>query len=751
MSSSSVSYDADPTIFKVTNIVRETAGYPSLAVCGNRVYVAYQSVHSDRDQIIVAALNDSDESRHVLSSGQRNANQPTLFVEHGVLGAAWCELDAYRADLYVAKQRNGAWDEPRLIASAEGIESLCAVLDQDGCAMLLWAEQHATESDIWCVRPESGERAVPVTRGGVSYRPSACATRDGRLWIGFDCYTDESYRAAVTCRIGDAFAEPTVLAQPDSGWATSAALLPHGHHAVQVFWYAIGRGAKLRFWTTTVATQDSALQAQAPTPWADGRNWYAGLKTRPSIGAGQDLLVYNWGRQIHVRQVQHGQMGQPMMVSRPNTDDFNRRADAVQGPDGLLYVAFQRAPGNGHHERHSEIVVRVLDAASCRALEDPNCESTEDPFVQPPERQRGVIELSRDDRLQFRAKNPSYGAFHLMWGDIHGQNTLSDALGEMDQYYHAARSQAALDFVALTNHDVFPDELTPAEWDISRRYARVFNRPGELVTLQALEWTSNEYMEDFGHKNLYFPGEDPPLYLSSRDRSRTPTELFELLRQQRALCFPHHTAADWGIVSAATDWRYHDEEVQRNVEIFSRHAPFEYHGNLSPYTRNVAQFTGKSARDALAMGYTMGFTGGSDTHQMEHGLEGGLVAAYTTGCTRDAVFDALAARRIYATSGARILLSFALDDAIMGQRIVVKPDAALCFQVRAKGTDVITQVELIHDGQTVWSVQPNALDVDYAIPLRAPGRRSMSYAYVKVTQKDSHMAWSSPIWLAHAD
>ena len=37
------------------------------------------------------------------------------------------------------------------------------------------------------------------------------------------------------------------------------------------------------------------------------------------------------------------------------------------------------------------------------------------------------------------------------------------------------------------------------------------------------------------------------------------------------MAFPHHPAASWKLVSAATDWAFHDEEVQRMVEIFSRH------------------------------------------------------------------------------------------------------------------------------------------------------------------------------------
>ena len=55
----------------------------------------------------------------------------------------------------------------------------------------------------------------------------------------------------------------------------------------------------------------------------------------------------------------------------------------------------------------------------------------------------------------------------------------------------------------------------------------------------------------------------------------TPFKQFESLKEYKAMAFPHHPAADWVIVSAATDWDFHDEQIQRLAEIFSRHANFE--------------------------------------------------------------------------------------------------------------------------------------------------------------------------------
>ena len=59
------------------------------------------------------------------------------------------------------------------------------------------------------------------------------------------------------------------------------------------------------------------------------------------------------------------------------------------------------------------------------------------------------------------------------------------------------------------------------------------------------------------------------------------------------------------MVSAATDWNFHDPEVQRAVEIYSRHAPFETFEARSKFTKNIKKMERCSVQDALARGYRM--------------------------------------------------------------------------------------------------------------------------------------------------
>ena len=138
-----------------------------------------------------------------------------------------------------------------------------------------------------------------------------------------------------------------------------------------------------------------------------------------------------------------------------------------------------------------------------------------------------------------------YGNLSVYFGDIHGQSGLSDGMGEVDQYYHRARDKARLDFTALTDHDCYPDWTTQSEWSCLRTNCRLMNKDGELACLLAYEWTPNEYKYDYGHKNVYYRGDEGEIFRSGDKGGMTPTDLYNSIRSYKALCIPHHPAADW--------------------------------------------------------------------------------------------------------------------------------------------------------------------------------------------------------------
>lgn len=180
------------------------------------------------------------------------------------------------------------------------------------------------------------------------------------------------------------------------------------------------------------------------------------------------------------------------------------------------------------------------------------------------------------------------------------------------------------------------------------------------------------------------------------------------------------------------------------VEIFSRHAPFEYYGNYSKYTKNNMQIERCSVQDALARGYHLGFTAGSDSHQMEHGVEGGIVITYVDELTNCTVWDNIYDRFAYGTTGAGILLSFRADGREMGQIVETEKGARVSFTVSVLGTDD-GKVEVLRNNQVILTKEIQGKACDFTFTGEA-GNNEDCY-YVRVTQNDDHQAWSSPIWV----
>jgi len=161
--------------------------------------------------------------------------------------------------------------------------------------------------------------------------------------------------------------------------------------------------------------------------------------------------------------------------------------------------------------------------------------------------------------------------------------------------------------------------------------------------------------------------------------------------------------------------------------------------------------SGNFVRDALDDGIRLGFIGSGDSHTGQPGysyrgmaLGAGLAAIRADALTRDAIRQAMLARRVYATNGARIFLDVSLDGAPMGSAIAraAGPEAVLRIRVVAEAP--LERVDFVTGGQVASEPLDGALEWsdERQIPRLAAG----AYHYVRVVQRDGGAAWSSPIF-----
>jgi hypothetical protein len=215
------------------------------------------------------------------------------------------------------------------------------------------------------------------------------------------------------------------------------------------------------------------------------------------------------------------------------------------------------------------------------------------------------------------------------------------------------------------------------------------------------------------------------------------------------LTFAHHSAG----APIATNWAFAPDPVLEPVtEIVSVHGSSEALDSPGLIGGPIA---GNFVRDTLDHGYRFGFIGSGDSHDGHPGLvhlqappaHGGLAAILAEDNTREAVLDALRARRVYATNGARIWLNVELDGEPMGSALQ-EPARTREQQLRieAAGTAPIAHVDIIRSGEVTRSVGTSGRhEWDTTESIRALGRGD--YVYVRVVQEDGRAAWSSPIYV----
>jgi hypothetical protein len=116
----------------------------------------------------------------------------------------------------------------------------------------------------------------------------------------------------------------------------------------------------------------------------------------------------------------------------------------------------------------------------------------------------------------------------------------------------------------------------------------------------------------------------------------------------------------------------------------------------------------------------------------------GLTAVQAQGATREALMEALVARRCYATSGAKIMLDLSADGAPMGSEL---PARALAeFAIDVIGTDEIVLVELVGAEGVLFRAEPRACEATVT------ARVESAFVYARIVQADGEMAWSSPVF-----
>lgn len=644
-------------------------------------------------------------------------------------------LAAPRIELLAMELSGGAWSAPRRLDEALGRchrPHLLALAD--GGWRVAWDEERGGNYDIF-TRLHDGpvERLTTSTLWDTA--PTQAVDQDGRAWIAWGRREPVGGRFAykgrsIFAKVLEAdrwdwapspfedSADPGRLTRHSQYWAAHAIseeryprLLSRENGDLWLFWLGGGRMSSVSFTGRVLrdgAWSEPKLIFHDPNPYT--------AYQLPSVREGVDLASSGRG---------------PYQV--PLANQF---ALEIDDETGWLWMAYE-VPRRRHIADRLwafDMTQRPggygADIYSHRV--DLNESKTK--FQQVIDDQSALPALETREYRRNPQKTLTVGdrRYQLAWGDMHG-HTENDGIGSFDMYYAHGLFVTGMDFVASTNHDFTPDFLTQTEWAEVQALAGVYEAVAGEVAFSGWEWTTEGQDERGGHRAMYFLQDNAPIFRSTTRSSDTVYKLYSLIRPWDVILQPHHN-----------NWTGYDAKLQPVFEITSAWRQAREEAKEFKPQGPVA-----SVWEALERGYRIGFVGSGDSHWMGTGEDYGITGAYVDEVSREGIFEAIRARRVFASTGARALVDFRVNGAVLGGQIEANRGEPLKLEVRVQGDAPLDAVEIVKDHRVLHAVAGNGSSASFEY-LDQSGPRpdgKASYLYIRVRQQNEQYIWASPIWV----
>lgn len=345
----------------------------------------------------------------------------------------------------------------------------------------------------------------------------------------------------------------------------------------------------------------------------------------------------------------------------------------------------------------------------------------------------------------------------ILWGDLHVHTHLSDGRGTAQRCFEYARDVAGLDFVSVSDHDVYMSE---GQWEYLQTLTAYYHAPHQFITFVGCE-SGPQWVRDYGnhiqgHRNLYTREDQLPLYRHWDVQDQWGLDRLEEMMAMNPgiMAIPHHS------LTLPLEWRSWTGTPA--IEIYSVWGSSERRDNPLLPVRQLED--AMSVQEVLARGDRLGFLGGGDSHDGRPGVGGdhakiksawgelkyktGLTAVVAKSRTRADIWEAIFQRRTYATTGERIILDWDINGTPMGSVITVPhADVVRTIQARMVGTRAVTRVVIWRNGEVFWERNFASDTVDLSINDAEPLDRAHSYYYLWLEQEGGGQAWASPIWV----
>ena len=758
--------------YRYSNGSRQIAPALALEPHGGRLWTSWTEQAKDREAIFLRPFSIQEGTWgpalevNEPDSVDGNTYESDIAFIDGQLVAVWSQVSrtgwSVHARAIDPATSKGA-PAQRLSGSAEGEFHAHPVIAVAGERLLVvWQAQrrgYKTYAVLGCFvaadgRPIGDVFEVASDPDRDCCHPAVAAAPDGgTLAVAFDrqdrAGTQNIYLVTIDARNGHCSAPRPVSNHPATSVAPALAYSPDGEW-LYVVWHTNRRGEDgwdIPRWYRLAAlrTRDDTWHTSPDQPEPaslDERGTVQGFElVRVVVSPGGVVCVL--GRASHNFHVQYYSTEGRSPIYRLPDDGWGGRGRLLRGvfdSGGALWVA-RRDLGTS--------VLHRIDGFAALAGPPP-IEANSEPTRSQTRSLTRVTSRYEWPKPEGPAEN-----LHLYFGDIHGHSWQSDGMGDPEESYLRARDVFRDDFHALTDHDHFIQKrLTDAQWEEQKVMAEHYAVGGEFATLFGQEWTTARTgnPHGWGHFNIYATDPAIPLFDHTEARYRDLPDLYTNLRAHRAIAIPHHIG--W----TGIPWDALDADLTPVVEICSVHGAYEYEGN-DPI-RHRGGMHGCFLRDGLARGLRVGVVGGSDQHGLiwQHGVcwkrdvyRAGLTGVWAPELNRTTLLDAMRARRTFATTGVKLHLFFAVNDALMGATIETDKPPTIQVDVAVPPVEGrLDWFEVVRNGATISRCGSEGLRTRQTFVDDDCPTGKTAYYYVRVKLIDNNMAWSSPVWVTRA-
>ncbi len=359
---------------------------------------------------------------------------------------------------------------------------------------------------------------------------------------------------------------------------------------------------------------------------------------------------------------------------------------------------------------------------------------------------------------------------NIFWGLLHGESERVDSTENVEACMRHFRDEKALSFFASSPFES-EDETPQDVWKSITNNVAEFNETDRFVNILGFQWAGNHAGE--GNRIFIYGKDNKPILRKKESKSNTLRKIYKSLAPNELISIPNFTMGK----GMGCDWSQFNPEFERVVEIYNAWGSSECtkkQGNTFPIEpegrEGVKEDGAGSIVSALNQNLRFGFVAGGlddrgtyadfyDNDQVQY--PPGMTAILSKEMGREHFYKALHDRACYATTGERMVVDIRITGASMGQELSVESKPGLVVNRHiigfAAGTDDLETVEIIRNGKvlTTLECEGHSLNFTYddlvdlnSVALDSPDKRPpFVYYYLRVTQKDGHRAWSSPIWV----